>query len=197
MSFEQGKPLESLIGHPDRHKVVSLMFELFFFELLEIHAVQTDPNLANYFYNDETGQLVLLDFGALREYTPEFAQQYLSAIRAAVEQNDTALEQALQALGFFHRGLDVANRSTILSIFQMAVEPLRVEGEYDFAQSNLAESIRDEGMKISRQPDAWHTPPVDVLFLHRKMAGLYLMARKLKAQVDIRSIYLRYIAEED
>jgi predicted unusual protein kinase regulating ubiquinone biosynthesis (AarF/ABC1/UbiB family) len=193
MSFEEGEPLERLVNHPDCDRVVSLMFELFFFELMKIHAVQTDPNLANYHYQPHTGQLILLDFGALREYTPEFANQYFSAIQAAVDQDETTLEQALKTLGFFHKGLDVANRAVILSLFQLAVEPLRTDGNYDFGASDLAERIREKGMQISRQPEAWHTPPVDVLFLHRKLAGLYLMARKLKAQVDVRSIYLTYL----
>ncbi len=39
----------------------------------------------------------------------------------------------------------------------------------------------------------WHTPPVDALFLHRKIGGLYLLAARLKARVDIRAIFLRHV----
>lgn len=36
--------------------------------------------------------------------------------------------------------------------------------------------------------DFWHIPPVDMLFLRRKLGGMYLLAGRLKAQVDIKAI---------
>jgi hypothetical protein len=41
----------------------------------------------------------------------------------------------------------------------------------------------------------WHTPPADALFLHRKIGGLYLLAARLKARVDIRALFLRHAVE--
>ena len=43
---------------------------------------------------------------------------------------------------------------------------------------------------LSTERDSWHTPPADALFLHRKAGGLYLLAAKLKARVDIRALFL-------
>lgn len=48
-------------------------------------------------------------------------------------------------------------------------------------------------MSISGDPDAWHTPPPDILFLHRKMGGLYLIATRLQARLDVKSIFERYV----
>jgi hypothetical protein len=31
----------------------------------------------------------------------------------------------------------------------------------------------------------WHTPPIDCLFLHRKLGGLFLLVTRLKARVDV------------
>lgn len=36
--------------------------------------------------------------------------------------------------------------------------------------------------------DFWHIPPVDMLFLQRKFGGMYLLASRLKARVDIRTL---------
>ena len=44
----------------------------------------------------------------------------------------------------------------------------------------------------SSDPDAWHTPPADVLFLHRKMGGLFMLASQLGANVDVHAIFNRY-----
>ena len=81
----------------------------------------------------------------------------------------------------------------MLDIFQAACEPLRHEGPYDFGSSTLATRIRDVGLRLGRDRTFWHTPPVDALFLHRKIGGLYLLAARLKARVDIRAIFLRYV----
>ena len=49
-------------------------------------------------------------------------------------------------------------------------------------------------MQLGTDRDFWHTPPVDALFLHRKIGGLYLLAARLGARVDIRGLFLRHAA---
>ena len=39
--------------------------------------MQTDPNWGNFFYNQETGKMYLLDFGASREYSRNFLDHYI------------------------------------------------------------------------------------------------------------------------
>ncbi len=195
MSFVQGQPLEKLLyaEEDERDRVMTLLLELFFAEFLQFNCVQTDPNLANFLYNIESKQLVLLDFGATREFSTEFVTDYHAALAAAVNQDRPQLSDALQRLGFFQAETEQSNLSVILDIFFLATEPMRFDGKYDFAASDLAQRIRDKGMAVSSDPDAWHTPPPDVLFLHRKMAGLYLIATKLKARVDVASLIKKYL----
>ncbi|MCT7656697.1 AarF/ABC1/UbiB kinase family protein [Oceanimonas sp. NS1] len=68
MSYVQGSPIETLSNEPQpvRNRLMALLFELLFRELFEFNLVQTDPNFANFFHHQ--GRLVLLDFGATREY---------------------------------------------------------------------------------------------------------------------------------
>ena len=81
-------------------------------------------------------------------------------------------------------------------IFVMACEPLRHDGPYDFGRSDLARRMRDAGMQLGTDRDFWHTPPVDALFLHRKIGGLYLLAARLGARVDIRRLFLPHAAPQ-
>ncbi|MCO4757645.1 MAG: AarF/ABC1/UbiB kinase family protein, partial [Oceanospirillaceae bacterium] len=187
MSYMPGESLEKVMT---RHRgiadhIMTLLMDLFFAELAEFHCVQTDPNLANYQYDTHSKQLILLDFGAVRHFSPEFVANYLNAMRAASTEDRAALRNALQVLGFFQNDITAANVEVVLDIFSMATEPLRHEGDYDFANANLAQRIRDLGASISSDPDAWHTPPPDILFLHRKMGGLYLIATRLQARLDV------------
>lgn len=194
MSYMPGATLDHLerMNQQERDRIVSLLFELFFFEFLEEQTVQTDPNLANFLYDEASGKLVLLDFGATRDFSDSFVDSYKSALMAAFHQDRSGLQTSLETLGFFKTGRQVKNLNFILDIFIMATEPMRYEGNYNFGSTDLARRIHEKGMQISSDPDAWHTPPPDVLFLHRKMAGLYLIASRLEASVNVNEQVLRY-----
>jgi hypothetical protein len=45
-------------------------------------------------------------------------------------------------------------------------------------------------LRLGTERDFSHAPPVDALFLHRKIGGLYLLAAKLRARVDIRALFM-------
>ncbi len=47
-------------------------------------------------------------------------------------------------------------------------------------------------MALSMEQDYWHTPPADALFLHRKLGGLYLLAAKLRARVNVGELFAAY-----
>ncbi|MGB0733983.1 MAG: ABC1 kinase family protein, partial [Pontibacterium sp.] len=196
MSFMKGGSLEALANAPqaERNRVMSLMMVLFFEEFLAHHCVQTDPNLANFLYEEESKKLVLLDFGATRSFDSDFVAAYKSALYAAAQQDREALLSALYILGFFDSssGKVSSNQDIVLDIFILAAEPLRFDGAYDFGRSNIAEVIRDKGMAMRGHRDAWHSPPPDVLFLHRKMGGIYLMAKRFGAQIDVKKLFGLY-----
>jgi len=199
MDFLEGVSLSRAAEqHADlAHHIPALLLDLFFCELFQLRCVQTDPNPANYRYDLPRDRLVLLDFGAVRHFSDEFVQQYGHAICAATDRNPIKLATALEALGFFSHRHDAANRQVVLEIFMTATEPLRTPGHYDFGQSDLAQRIHERGMAISSDPEAWHTPPADVLFLHRKLGGLFMLAARLGAQVDVHAIFNHYREQLD
>ena len=53
--------------------------------------------------------------------------------------------------------------------------------------------IGHAGMVLGRDRDFWHTPPAAALFLHRKLGGLYLLAARLKARVDVASLAKAFV----
>jgi hypothetical protein len=80
-----------------------------------------------------------------------------------------------------------AQQQAVLDLVSLAAEPLQ-QTVYDFAASDLAPRMRDAGLQLSTHLRYWHTPPVDALFLHRKMAGLFLLAKQLQAKVAVRAL---------
>jgi hypothetical protein len=75
-----------------------------------------------------------------------------------------------------------------LSFAQM--QPGRV---YDFADTSLAEAMRDRAMEMAAEQDFLHIPPMDVLFIQRKFGGLFLLARTLRARVDVAALLRPYL----
>jgi hypothetical protein len=74
----------------------------------------------------------------------------------------------------------------------MAMAPLRQATPFDFGQSDLLDRLRDMGLALSAEHDLFHVPPAETLFLHRKIGGMYLLATKLRARVDLGAIVGRY-----
>ena len=101
-----------------------------------------------------------------------------------------AMSAAASAIGYFRADIRERQRQLVLDVFLHACEPLRHAGAYDFGNSDLPARMRTAGLSLSTERDSWHTPPADALFLHRKAGGLYLLAAKLKARVDIRALFL-------
>ena len=195
MGFMDGVPIESLDAAPqaERDRVLGLLFELLFREIFEFRCVQTDPNFANYRYDEASGRLVLLDFGATRHFSAGCIAAYSRLLRAGQQGDLDGLSAAAIEIGYFQADIAAEHQCQVLDIFQAACEPLRHEGAYDFGSSTLARRIRDVGLRLGRDRSFWHTPPVDALFLYRKIGGLYLLAARLKARVDIRSIFMRHV----
>lgn len=195
MEFVDGVKIESLTQAPQhvRDRVMHTLIALLFAELFEFKLVQTDPNFANYLYSHEQNKVVLLDFGATREYSDTISQGYKKAFKAAKTNDLTLLEEALTQIGFFSQTIVESQKQAILDLVSLACEPMRHQGTYDFGQSDLAMKIRQQGAALSLQENYWHTPPIDAIFLHRKISGLYLLAARLKAKIDIQSLVEPYL----
>ncbi len=194
MTHIGGVPIESLVNAPqeERDRVVSLLMGLLFREIFQFRLVQTDPNFANYRYDRDTQQLILLDFGATREYPVYIAEGYRQVMQGAVQQDRAMMDAGAAQIGFFQEYIKPAQRAAVIDLFVQGCEPLRESGAYDFGTSNLASRIRDAGMALSMEQDYWHTPPADALFLHRKLGGLYLLAAKLRARVNVGELFAAY-----
>ncbi|REL35252.1 AarF/ABC1/UbiB kinase family protein [Thalassotalea euphylliae] len=194
MNFIEGISIDKLGNAPQavRDNAVEQLIDLFFRELFDFNLMQTDPNFANFLYQEETEQIALLDFGATRNIPSHISQGYLSLINAAMQVNESQMIASAKQLGFFTDDISADYLAQILTIFKLASEPLTCDNSYDFANSNLAQRIKTQGMNIQRQQDQWHTPPVDAIFIHRKLAGIYLLAAKLSAKVNVKSLFMPY-----
>tara|TARA_R110001592_G_scaffold57536_4_gene174650 strand:+ start:2969 stop:4288 length:1320 start_codon:yes stop_codon:yes gene_type:complete len=194
MSFVDGIPIEQLRDAPQetRDQVMSDLMRLFFKELFDFQLVQTDPNFANYQYNQNNKKIVLLDFGATRSYTSAMAENYRLLMQGGSRHDKAQIRQAILDIGLIRPDLPEKVQQNITDLAYIACEPLYKESPYDFASSDLSLRLQQQGMQLGLEKEYAHTPVANAIFLHRKLGGLFLLAIKLKAKVDMQSLFAPY-----
>ena len=186
MDYMAGVPIESLVDAPQavRNRVMDLLFDLLLREVFEFRLVQTDPNFANYRYDPATGQLILLDFGATRVYKAAMANHFKQLVKGAMLQDRAAMRAACLAIGYFEESTQDRHVQAVLDIGAQALEPFSRKDGYDFGTSDLPERIRSGVIALGMDREFWTVPPTEAMLLERKFGGLYLLAIRLKAQVN-------------
>ena len=197
MTYVPGIPIEDVVHEdPDeRNRVLSLMFELLLVEMFELRLVQTDPNFANYRYDPNTGQVILLDFGASRRFKASFTGAYRDLLRATVAHDRAGMAIAAERIGYTLGPEGSTYRETLLELATLVLAPLTVDEPYDFARSTLPGEVAARAGEIQDFREFWEVPPVDVAYIHRKIGGLFMLASRLGAQVNMHELLLPWLED--
>jgi predicted unusual protein kinase regulating ubiquinone biosynthesis (AarF/ABC1/UbiB family) len=198
MSFVEGVAIES-IANADQHvrdTVTRSLIALVLRELFDFGLMQTDPNFANYRYQPDTGKLVLLDFGATRDVGGETVTGYRQLLIAGLAGNRDGVRDAAVAAGFLGATTVARHRLLIDRMIDVILAELNREGPFDFGDRAFVGVLREQGMTMAADRETWHIPPIDTLFVQRKISGTALLAARLKAKVDVRSMIVDALREE-
>ena len=196
MTYLPSQPIDALIGAPQtvRDRAAAHLIDLVLRELFVFGAMQTDPNLANYRVDAATGRIVLLDFGAVRVIDATTTARFRALLNAGLGGDGAQVRAAMLAIGYFGPDTAPHHQDLIQRMFGTAIAPLRHHGAFDFGRSDLLERLRDMGMTLGTDRELTHVPPAETLFLHRKIGGMYLLAAKLRARVDLHALVAPYCA---
>ena len=190
MSFEEGGPIEALESEPQqvRDDVFEHLIRLVARELFEFGVMQTDPNFANFRFRKETGQIVLLDFGATRAVAPDIATAYRRLLQAGLNENRAAVREEALAAGFVSPHVLATHGERMDRMIDIIVSEMARDAPFDFGDRAFVPLLREEGMEIAKDRESWHIPPAETLFVQRKVSGTALLGARLKAVVNIRAI---------
>ncbi len=194
MSYVEGVAVESMAAAPqaERDRIATLLLDLLLRELFVFGLMQTDPNFANYRYDPVSRRLALLDFGASRALAPETTERYRALMRVGLAGDAAAMRRSATEIGFLDAEMAREHQDRILALAEIALAPLRAGGVsggvYDFDDPTLSARLREEGLALATERDFWRIPPVETLFVQRKIAGMYLLAHRLKARVNVRAL---------
>jgi predicted unusual protein kinase regulating ubiquinone biosynthesis (AarF/ABC1/UbiB family) len=197
MTFLEGRPIEELATAPQatRDTAMAALFTLVLRELFEFGVMQTDPNFANYRYQPEMGRLVLLDFGATRPVAGATAAAYRAMLQAGLDGNRDAARQAALEGGIISSTALALHGGPIDEMIDVIVSEMVRTGPFDFGDRGFVAALRDKALSVASDQRAWHLPPTDILFTQRKISGTALLAARLAARVDVRSLVEPYLRQ--
>ncbi|WP_182083908.1 AarF/ABC1/UbiB kinase family protein [Aureimonas sp. ME7] len=195
MSFVEGVPIEDMVGAPqhERDRIAALLIDLTLDELFRLRVMQTDPNFANFRYQPSTGRVVLLDFGATRTVSTATARGYRTLLAAGLAGDGEAVKRAALDAGFLGEAAVRRHEAVIGQMIELIVTEASRAGPFDFADRRMVSVIRDQAAAVASDRETWHVPPTDTLFIQRKISGMALLAARLKARVDVRSMVAAHV----
>lgn len=215
MSFERGVPINSPIvlglSQERRNRIAEAALDICCREVFEWGQIQTDPNFGNYLVRladkeGETDRIVLLDFGAVRDFPDELLTLARKLTRAAFYKNREDMHAAMSGFTFFDT-MSTSTKDSLTDLFFLAIEPfsdlreappetLNAQGAYCWAKSRL--HVRATGLAAksvsSRQ---FSVPPKEFMFISRKFMGAYTFMTVIDAQIHARSILEPYLQPEN
>ncbi|WP_067790241.1 ABC1 kinase family protein [Paraurantiacibacter namhicola] len=190
MDFLPGEPIEALESAPQevRDTAMESLIGLVLRELFEFGLMQTDPNFANYRFDPESGRLVLLDFGATRELAPDIVDAYRQMLRAGLGGDKAEIRAAAVAAGFMNDAAARKHQVVVDDMIDVILAEANKPGKFDFGDRAFIGVLREQGMSVAEDREAWHLPPAEMVFVQRKISGTALLAARLKARVDVRGM---------
>uniref|UniRef100_A0A5K3FFE1 ABC1 domain-containing protein n=1 Tax=Mesocestoides corti TaxID=53468 RepID=A0A5K3FFE1_MESCO len=189
--YFDGLVLDDCISLPQetRNWIGENILRLCLLEVFVFNTMQTDPNWSNFLYSKDLHKIVLLDFGASREYSRKFVDKYLKVIIAASNHDRPGILDHSRDLGFLTGYETKAFLDAHVEAVSVLGEAFASKEPFDFGAQCTTEQInRIIPVMLEHRLTP---PPTETYSLHRKMSGCFLLCSKLGAVVDCRSLFLK------
>ncbi len=212
-SFEAASHVHSAevqgLSQTRRNHVALAALELFFNEFLRWDRVQTDPHFGNFKVRidprGENDRLVLIDFGATRDFSRPFLKAYRDIIAGAFHDDREVILRGAEAIGLMRAQFGDAVRDAFVEVCRLIIEPfaepaggrqppewLTADGAYRWGDTDLPRRASAAVAKaaLSRY---FRVPPREIVFLHRRLAGVFILVASLRAEISARPVLQRFL----
>lgn len=199
MSYEQGTSLESVHrirgeGRGDPEFIRSVSENLLYClaeQIFRLQKIHVDPHAGNFAVKPD-GRLVMYDFGAVKELTPEAVALFKSLVEAMLSEDVAQLEKLLFAKGIRREGsksLDDAFYAPWLALFN----PPLLADQYSFKLSPLYRDAMRLAKTNWRLHQSYFMPSRDTLLLDRLIVGHYWNFVHLASEISLKRNLTPYI----
>ncbi|MDB5971768.1 MAG: AarF/ABC1/UbiB kinase family protein [Hydrocarboniphaga sp.] len=204
-SYESGCSIRAAavqnLSQARRDRLGEAFIELFLTEFFDWGLVQTDPHFGNYRFRvdpDGEDRIVLIDFGATRRFERKFVKSYACIVRGAIEHDHALIERGAIEIGLIQAGFPKAAMQAFSEMCETIVEPftdpaegripaalLTPSGDYRWGESDLPMRAAQAGAKNALSVH-FRVPPREIVFLHRRLAGVFIMLAHLRSEFSAR-----------
>lgn len=204
MDWMEGKHLSEFIKQnpkPDqavRNKLGQTLWDFYMFQIHTLRKVHADPHPGNFLVSD-TGELIALDFGCMKELPTDFYRPYFELVNGDALHDEKTFENKLWQLDILRKDDSPTDIDFFKSIFHTMItlfsEPFRHE-TFDFSDEAFFNQLYQFGEKMSRDKELRkmnaNRGSKHFIYMHRTFFGLYNLLFKLEAKdVTIRQ-YINY-----
>ena len=213
MTFERGVPVNSpvMLSLPQerRNQLGEASLEIAVRELFEWGEMQTDPNFGNYLVrlgngDDVKDKIVLLDFGAIRQFDENLLTVARNLIHAGYNHNKDEMVKAMTGYEFFD-AMPESIKPGMADVFLIATEafscpannpdmPTGVMDEqdrYDWKKSQLHSRVMQQAAQ-SMASRYFSVPPKEFMFISRKFIGAYTFMTVIEAKTNVRKMIRQF-----
>jgi aarF domain-containing kinase len=189
MSFEEGLKLSAFLAQDPplelREHFGRLILDLYVIEFFEQGLVQTDPNFGNFLFRPERRELVVLDFGAVRPYSEEFRREYRQLLRRIRAGEPAGIVEHSLRMGLLQPGESAECLEDYVRMLRLSIAPFDTDAQpFDFTDLDYAKAVREAATAFTRQI-RHSAPPHQILFLHRKLGGIFNLLKSLRVSLDL------------
>lgn len=166
-------------------------------EIATFQYMQTDPNWANFLYNEKTKKIELLDFGASRPYPADFIMHYRKLLTLATLKDREGVREVSQELGYL-TGLESqamvdAHVNSVMTLGEPFCGP--PEQVFSFKDQTVSDRIRSNiGLMLNER---LCPPPEETYSLHRKFSGSFLLCARMGASVHCAKLFKEIFAVKE
>ncbi len=200
MSWEDGPSLQAWLqsnpSYADREWMGRTILDLYCLEFFEWGFVQTDPNPSNFLVRSDERQLVLLDLGAALAYDETFRANYVKLLAVLGSGEGDAIVNAGIEFGLLDPREGPEPRRLFAELLRSAMQPFApVRQPFQFRDADYAKQAREIGQTFVRSL-RYSPPPRQLLFLHRKLGGIFNILRRLDLRLDLVPYWEKMVGAE-
>ena len=209
MQWQHGQTLRHWLTQPlsqdKREKLGHGILNLYLNEFFQWGLVQTDPNQGNFLVRENGSDLeiVLLDFGATREYPRDFIKQYARLLRVTANGDREELKREAIEFGLIDRRESPEAFEALYNVLFVAIRPfLTQDGRiaepaiFDFGDEQHSRNSQTASRELAARLK-YSPPPRDLVFLHRKLGGVYAALKTLGVTLDLSPYWKTMLASAD
>ena len=209
MTYEQGVPVTDVslqtLSQSRRNAIGQAIIEILLQEIFVWGEMQTDPNFGNYLlrtHEDSSlpDQIILLDFGAMRQFDDHLLSIAKSLMQAGFYHDQQAMQAGMRGYAFFDNMSDKVHQD-MAQVFLTATEPFSLpehnpdlsaelldeNGEYIWAASQLHQRVMKQSSQAMQSLE-FSLPPKEFMFISRKFIGAYTFLTVLDARTSSRAL---------